>query len=385
MYFCAKELYMSVTSNALLRHITIDACLRDTAHKYTLQDLIAACTRAVKENSKTRLKDNFSVSTRTVQLDLQMMRDKKKGYNAPIVVYEQKYYKYSDPTYSIGNANVKQTTLTPLSELTETLERYSGMAGMESLEGAVELIRECLENKVNGSFQKIRRQKNPKASGGAFLDVVKDAVLHRRVLSLSYVDDKSSIREIIFYPLYLTTYQMRWFCLGYVDGREGIQVVQTDCVTSYSYAILPFPPNYRFNAEEYFADIIGITHPAEKKEDIHLNVQGVMARYLIQNPLHPSQKLTGKSDDGSCTFRISVIPNNEFFRWYYENHPYVRIESPKLLADSAANYIRNVVADLPSPVTEDLRPKKEKEKEKDSRKKKKQHPDVEEDLFSSLF
>ncbi|MBR3304157.1 MAG: WYL domain-containing protein, partial [Bacteroidales bacterium] len=95
---------MSVTSNALLRHITIDACLRDTAHKYSLADLIAACTKAVKENSKVKLKDNFTVSTRTVQLDLQFMRDKKKGYNAPIIVYEQKYYRYKDPNYSIGNA-----------------------------------------------------------------------------------------------------------------------------------------------------------------------------------------------------------------------------------------------------------------------------------------
>jgi hypothetical protein len=81
---------MSVSSNALLRHITIDACLRDATKKYALLDLIEACTKAIKENSKVKLKDNFVVSTRTVQLDLQFMRDKKRGYNAPIVVYEQK-------------------------------------------------------------------------------------------------------------------------------------------------------------------------------------------------------------------------------------------------------------------------------------------------------
>lgn len=373
---------MSVTSNALLRHITIDACLRDTAHKYTLQDLIAACTRAVKENSKGKLKDNFAVSTRTVQLDLQMMRDKKKGYNAPIVVYEQKYYKYSDPDYSIGNANVKQTTLTPLSEIAETLERYSRMAGMESLEGAVDLIRECLEVKVSGAFQKIRRQKAAKPSGGAFLDIIKDALIHRRVLSLSFIDERGNAREVIFYPLHLTTWKDKWFCLGYVDGKEGIQAVQTDCVTSYSYAILPFPPNYRFNADEYFADIIGISRPAEKKEDIVFKADGCISRYLIQNPLHQSQKLTGKDEDGSCTFRVSLIPNEEFFRWIYEMHPYVTIQSPKHLENRSWDFIRNVVSDLPSPV-----PATEAKyrKDKDNKKKKKQQDKPEEDLFSSLF
>lgn len=374
---------MSVTSNALLRHITIDACLRDTAHKYTLQDLIAACTRAVKENSKGKLKDNFTVSTRTVQLDIQMMRDKKKGYNAPIVVYDQKYYKYSDPGYSIGKADVKQTALTPLSEIAETIERYSRMAGMESLEGAVDLIRECLENKVNGSFHKIRRQKPQKPSGGVFLDVIKDAVLHRRVLSLSYVDERSGLREMIFYPLYMTTYKDRWYCLGFADGREGIQIVQTDCVAGYSYAILPFPPNYRFNAEEYFSDIVGLSHPAEKKEDILIKAHGVLARFLLSNPIHQSQRLTDKSEDGSCKFRISLIPNDEFFRWMYENHPFVSIESPKYLSERANETIRNIVSDIQVQAVEEGKTKKTKEKEAGKKKKRKEQ--FEEDLFSSLF
>lgn len=41
------------------------------------------------------------VSVRTVQADLQNMRSDKLGYNAPIEVYDNKYYRYSDPDYSI--------------------------------------------------------------------------------------------------------------------------------------------------------------------------------------------------------------------------------------------------------------------------------------------
>ena len=253
---------------------------------------------------------------------------------------------------------------------------------MESLEGAVDLIRECLEVKVSGAFQKIRRQKAAKPSGGAFLDIIKDALIHRRVLSLSFIDERGNAREVIFYPLHLTTWKDKWFCLGYVDGKEGIQAVQTDCVTSYSYAILPFPPNYRFNADEYFADIIGISRPAEKKEDIVFKADGCISRYLIQNPLHQSQKLTGKDEDGSCTFRISLIPNEEFFRWIYEMHPYVTIQSPKHLENRSWDFIRNVVSDLPSPVPAT---EAKSRKDKDNKKKKKQQDKPEEDLFSSLF
>ena len=41
------------------------------------------------------------ISLRTVQNDIQIMRSDKLGYDAPIEVYDQKYYRYADPNYSI--------------------------------------------------------------------------------------------------------------------------------------------------------------------------------------------------------------------------------------------------------------------------------------------
>ena len=41
------------------------------------------------------------VCARTVQMDIQIMRSDKLGYNAPIVVYDKIYYTYADPGYSI--------------------------------------------------------------------------------------------------------------------------------------------------------------------------------------------------------------------------------------------------------------------------------------------
>ena len=82
---------MSQNKNALLRYHTIDCCLRNTARRWTLQDLVDACSDALYEYEG---KDD-QVSVRTVQLDLQMMRSDRLGYEAPIEVYERKYYRYS--------------------------------------------------------------------------------------------------------------------------------------------------------------------------------------------------------------------------------------------------------------------------------------------------
>ena len=82
----AKKNYMAQNKNALLRYRTIDRCLRNTGRRWTLQNLVDACSDALNEyEGKQDL-----VSTRTVQLDIQMMRSDRLGYEAPIEVYDRK-------------------------------------------------------------------------------------------------------------------------------------------------------------------------------------------------------------------------------------------------------------------------------------------------------
>lgn len=90
---------MPANKNALLRYKTIDRCLRNRFRRWTLDDLVDACSDALYDMEGIAK----GVSTRTVQLDLQMMRSGKLGYYAPIEVYDNKYYKYSDPSFSITN------------------------------------------------------------------------------------------------------------------------------------------------------------------------------------------------------------------------------------------------------------------------------------------
>jgi len=69
---------MAVNKNALIRYKTIDKCLQNNFRKWTLNDLIEAVSDALYEYEGK----DVDVSKRTVQLDLQMMRSDKLGYNA---------------------------------------------------------------------------------------------------------------------------------------------------------------------------------------------------------------------------------------------------------------------------------------------------------------
>ena len=90
---------MPANKNALIRYKTIDRCLRNKYRRWTLDDLVEACSDALYDMEGI----TKGVSMRTVQSDIQMMRSDKLGYNAPIEVYDNKFYRYEDPDYSIND------------------------------------------------------------------------------------------------------------------------------------------------------------------------------------------------------------------------------------------------------------------------------------------
>jgi len=108
---------MASNKNALIRYKTIDRCLRKTYRTWTLKDLIEACSDALYEYEGK----HENVSKRTVQLDIQLMRSDKLGYNAPIEVFDRKYYRYSEEDYSIMNIPVTDNDIQVMTEAIQIL------------------------------------------------------------------------------------------------------------------------------------------------------------------------------------------------------------------------------------------------------------------------
>ncbi|GGF39203.1 phytanoyl-CoA dioxygenase family protein [Echinicola rosea] len=125
---------MAANKYALIRYITIDKCLKDRQRKWTLKDLIAACSEAICHFDGV----DKGVSKRTIQMDLQHMRSEESGYNAPIVVSEKKFYSYEDPAFSITHIPLTAHDQAKLTELVETLKQYQDFTFFKRLSGLVE-------------------------------------------------------------------------------------------------------------------------------------------------------------------------------------------------------------------------------------------------------
>ena len=122
---------MPLNRNTLIRLRTIDACLRRRQRLWTIEDLRRACEDALIEYEGID-----SVSLRTVQRDIELMRSDKLGYNAPIVVKQRKYYMYEDPTYSITQLPLTPHDLAELGGAIDVIRHYHEfrcMAGSEDI------------------------------------------------------------------------------------------------------------------------------------------------------------------------------------------------------------------------------------------------------------
>lgn len=131
---------MPVNKNALIRYKTIDKCLRNRYRRWTLDDLVDACSNALYE-----MEGIPCVSVRTIQADLQVMRSDKLGYNAPIEVYENKYYRYADDDYSIDNSPLTDEMCDLINEAVECLDKYTDDKHSKELSKVLSKLRNQLQ------------------------------------------------------------------------------------------------------------------------------------------------------------------------------------------------------------------------------------------------
>ena len=208
---------MATNKNALIRYRTIDKCLQNHYRKWTLEDLIQACSDALYEYEGRTV----NVSKRTVQLDIQLMRSDKLGYNAPIVVYEKRYYKYDDPNYSITDIPLTELDMNVLSETVEMLKQFKNFSLFSELGGIIQRLEDRVYTEKTKQPSVIHLDKNEQLKGLHHLDTIYQAILKKLVLDLDYQSFKArTATELTLHPLLLKEFNNRWFVVGKKDGPK---------------------------------------------------------------------------------------------------------------------------------------------------------------------
>ena len=331
---------MPVNRNALIRYRTIDKCLQNRRRKWTIEDLIDACSEALYEYEGIE-KD---ISMRTIRLDLNAMRSSKLGYNAPIIVTDKKYYSYEDADYSIANIPLTTQDLGILQEVSHLLQQFKGFSHFSEVSEMVNKLEDKIYSEQHQQASVIDFEKNELLTGIEWLDVLYKAIIQQQTLQLSYQSFKArQASDIIFFPYLLKEYRNRWFVLGMKkEGKEMLTLALDRIQSIESSAQHKFIAPKSFDSSTYFADIIGVTkNLGNRPVKVRFKASRQQTPYINTKPIHPSQQVEEKLPDGAI-FSITVIPNFELERELLGFGDGLKVLSP----ESLVKRLKNIVSSM---------------------------------------
>ena len=272
-----------------------------------MEDLMDECSEALFEFEG---KESF-VSKRTVQLDLQNMRSEKFGYEAPIEVYERRFYRYSDPDYSIHQISVNENDLKTMNNAVQILKQFKDFSMFKEMNGVIQK----LEDSIHSTNQKsiIHLDKNEQLKGLEHIDILYESILNKKVLNIKYKSFKArESNQYLVHPQLLKEYNNRWFLICfhktsiYNLALDRMEEIALDEKTEYI--------DKDFNADRYFGEVIGATvSETQRPQNVVFHISKQHAPYVKTKPFHHSQEILNEDETGT-TFKICVQLNFELER-----------------------------------------------------------------------
>lgn len=343
--FAENSPIMPLNRSTLIRISTIDKCLQNHYRRWTINDLIDACTDALAEFEGR----SNPVSRRTFQNDLALMRSDRLGYNAPIVVRDNKYYEYEDPDYSITHLPLNDEGLDALNSALDILRQIQGFPQLASSIDTISKLNEQISRHTGTSVPAMDMEHVAGYRGAEFIGTIYDAVRKQQTIVVEYQSFKARQSEALtVYPYLLKEYRNRWFLIGEksTNRTPQVNIFALDRIHSVSVdKTHPFRKCVDFDPEHFFDDTIGVTKRIQDKaRRIVIDVDPQQAPYVESKPFHRSQKIEQRFDDGSIRLSIKVVINRELERLILGYGQHVEVISPPKFRSIIADCVTQAAA-----------------------------------------
>lgn len=345
---------MPSNKNAIIRYRTLDRCLRNTGRRYYLSDLLSACSAALSEFSGKPQQ----VSRRTVLGDLSFM-ESEAGWGSVGLEIERLrdeggrrvYYRYADPHFSIDHTPLSSAELSQLEQAVATLSQFRGLPQFEWMESLLHRLTVTGDNQAQHI---VGFESNPYLRGLEWVEPLYRAIRNRTVLHVTYRAFRwSEPQTFTLHPYFLKEYNSRWFLFG-LNAEYGhpTWAMALDRIEDVQEAPqLPHQPS-ETDWEEYFSDIIGVTHPAEGSvEEVVLHCDRACGHYVETKPLHESQRHRWRSED-CLEVTLQVMVNAELESTLLRHGEGMEVVRPVWLRERIASRLRKSLAHYAVPATE---------------------------------
>ena len=330
---------MPVNRNALIRYKTIDNCLRRRHIKWTLDELINACSDALYEYTGV----DKIISRRTIQLDIQMMRSGSLGAPAPIEVYENRYYRYKDPDYSFTDSPLTDDDLKLMGDTVEMLRQFGGFSAFAGMEDVLGRLEDHVSSMRHKRKPVILLEKNDDLRGLKYIEPLYKAIIAKTPVKIIYKSFKSrDMQKFIFSPYFLKEFRNRWFVYGWKKGAGMIFNLALDRIHEMGAAPGEvYQENTVIDPDTFFDNLIGVTkNISDKAHKVRFWAAPGQVPYIETKPLHKSQFVVQRNEDGSAIFQMEVVLNYELEKDLLGFGEGVKVLAPRQLVHNMSKRLR---------------------------------------------
>ncbi len=234
-----------------------------------------------------------ATSTSTIKHDLGDMR----RLDAPIKSIKQKYYTYSDKSFSIKKFLPQFFTPAESEQLSASivfLKQIQSHPLFEELEQFTNLL--LKKYNLNTNMLSVVGFDHIDVIGTNYFPDILNYIIQKQCISIKYHPYNKDVRREIMSPYYLKQYNHRWYVLGLTNKAEkhdskhvtilALDRIESICITEdFNYI-----ENPGIDFETFFDDIYGVTHFENSSvEIIKLRVDESYLGYFETRPLHKKQ------------------------------------------------------------------------------------------------
>jgi proteasome accessory factor B len=280
-----------------------------------------------------KIADELEVSSKTIQRDIDFMRDR---LGLPIEYDPQHVgYYYTEEVASFPSIEVSEGEVAALFVAQKALAQYKGTPFERPLRSAFRKIADSLKDRVSFSWSDLEDAISFHSAGASIADLelfetVSQAVLRSVELEFEYRKlNSKGYEQRRVRPLHIASLENQWYVFAEDLERKDLRTFALPRMRSVRLTNTKFRRPANFSISKVLSGSFGVFEGG-KKHRIKLQFDAFAARLVSERTWHESQKFR-EAKDGSATLELELGSLEEIQRWVLTWGSHVRVLLPNEL------------------------------------------------------
>lgn len=277
-----------------------------------------------------KLSDELEVSSKTIQRDIDFMRDR---LGLPIA-YDQLHFGfvYTQPVTHFPSIEVSEGEVVALLVAQKALAQYRGTSFENPLKAAFQKIADGLQDTVSFQWDEIDSSISFRGIGATVADLelfeaVSGAVLKSHELAFEYRKLGSSGYEARrVQPYHLACIDQQWYLFAHDLVRSQLRTFVLSRMRKVQNTRMRFRKPADFSITKHLSASLGV-FSTNGRFKVRLEFDDFAARLVSERNWHPSQKIKQLAD-GRIELNLELGSMEEIERWILSWGAHVRVLAP---------------------------------------------------------